>query len=159
LLEILVLGVGIGQVVVLVFVASSTTEIAGDKANEEREYRGCQHSHHDSLDSVLSVYRVSCYLWSTHAVIALVRLRARLLSVSRLELIAISRLGLDVGLLAADGLARRASRVLACSDLRVEVRLVGPTWSAVRTTLADDFVPSTIRILESDAITVKRARS
>lgn len=111
--------------------APSTTEIAGDKAHEQRENRSCQHRHDDRLDRVLSVYRVSCYLWSTDPIIALVLHDASLLAVSHVELVTVALLRLDVGLFAGAGLARGTRRVLARGDLRVEVRFVGPSGRTV----------------------------
>lgn len=132
--------------------APSTTEIAGDKAHEQRENRGCQHSHDDGLDRVLSVYRVSCYLWSTDSIIALILHDASLLAVAHVKLVAVAFLRLDVRLLAGAGLARGTRRVLAGGDLRVEVRFVGPPGRAMRTTFSGNLVPCTVRILKCNAI-------
>lgn len=132
--------------------APSTTEIAGDKAHEQSENSRCQHSHDDCLDSVLSVYRISCYLWSTDSIIALVLHDARFLSITHVEFVAVALLRLDVGFLASSGLARRTRRVLTRGNLRVEVRFVGPSGRAVRTTFAGDLVPSTVWILECNTI-------
>lgn len=119
------LRVWIRQIVLLVLVTSSATEISCDEAHQQGEDDSCQNGHHNCLNSVLRIYHAGSDLGSI-SVIVLVLHDVYYLSVLRpghVKLISVSFLFPNIRVFPRN-FARWTGHVLSSGDIRVEVILL-----------------------------------
>lgn len=64
LLKVFVFRIGIGQIVIFIFVATPATEVPCDETHQQGKYCPSQHSHHEGFHSVLGIDEVGRDLWS-----------------------------------------------------------------------------------------------